>query len=247
MTLLICAIGVFLISFAKGAFGGGLAVIGIPVLALVMDPLQAGAMLAPLFVAMDIVGLRYWKPATWSRPDVMVLTPALLIGLGLGTVLIGILNVHLLSIAIAALCLAFAIAWWRSGGRVVVRPRRTGFAWLVGTGAGITTMVAHAGGPPLAVYLLRLGLPKALYAGTMSIVFTVGNAAKVLPWLWVAPPTAQTWALVLWVLPTVPLGVWAGWRLHNRLDQRQLFGLAYVLLTLAALKLLWDGVTGLLV
>jgi hypothetical protein len=40
---------VFLISFMKGAFGGGFAIIGIPLLALVMDPITAGALLAPLF------------------------------------------------------------------------------------------------------------------------------------------------------------------------------------------------------
>ena len=34
----------------KGSFGGGFAIIGIPLLALVMDPLTAGALLAPLFV-----------------------------------------------------------------------------------------------------------------------------------------------------------------------------------------------------
>jgi len=39
-----------LIAFMKGAFSGGIAIIGIPLLALVMHPLRAGALLAPLFV-----------------------------------------------------------------------------------------------------------------------------------------------------------------------------------------------------
>jgi uncharacterized membrane protein YfcA len=45
-------------------------------------------------------------------------------------------------------------------------------------------------------------------------------------------------------LPAVPLGVWAGWHLHNRLDQRQLYRACYGLLVVTALKLLWDGVQG---
>jgi uncharacterized membrane protein YfcA len=35
--------------------------------------------------------------------------------------------------------------------------------------------------------------------------------------------------------------IWLGWRLHQRLDQRQLYSLCYALLILASLKLLWDG------
>ncbi|MGI9388312.1 MAG: sulfite exporter TauE/SafE family protein, partial [Methyloligellaceae bacterium] len=33
----------FLITFTKGAFGGGFAIIGIPMMALAMDPIVAGA------------------------------------------------------------------------------------------------------------------------------------------------------------------------------------------------------------
>ena len=44
-------------------------------------------------------------------------------------------------------------------------------------------MVAHSGGPPLAMYLLPLGLGKHVYAGTTSMFFTVGNLIKAAPWL----------------------------------------------------------------
>jgi uncharacterized protein len=39
-------------------------------------------------------------------------------------------------------------------------------------------------------------------------------------------------------------GVWLGWRLHGKLDQRQLFRACYALLVVTAFKLLWDGVSG---
>ena len=35
-----------------------------------------------------------------------------------------------------------------------------------------------------------------------------------------------------------------GWRLLERLDQRQLYRACYALLTVTALKLLWDGRRG---
>ncbi|MCE2453682.1 MAG: sulfite exporter TauE/SafE family protein, partial [Nitrospinae bacterium] len=76
-TISLTLIGVFVIAFMKGGFGGGFAIVGIPLLALVMDPLTAGALLAPLFVVMDLFALRYWKPKTWSKPDLALLLPGL--------------------------------------------------------------------------------------------------------------------------------------------------------------------------
>jgi uncharacterized membrane protein YfcA len=56
--VMICFVS-FCIAFMKGAFGGGLATIGIPLLSLVMPPLEAGALLAPLLVVMDAFYQRY--------------------------------------------------------------------------------------------------------------------------------------------------------------------------------------------
>ncbi len=81
-TILVTFAGVFLICFMKGAFGGGFAIVGIPLLSLVMDPVKAGGLLAPLFIAMDLFSLRYWKPSTWSRPDLKLLVPGLVAGIG---------------------------------------------------------------------------------------------------------------------------------------------------------------------
>ena len=63
-TFLVAFAGVFLICFMKGAFGGGFSIVGIPLLSFVMDPVTAGGLLAPLFIAMDLFALRYWKPST---------------------------------------------------------------------------------------------------------------------------------------------------------------------------------------
>ena len=105
-------------------------------------------------------------------------------------------------------------------------------------------MVAHSGGPPLAMYLLPLGLSKEVYVGTTSIFFTVGNAIKTVPWLLLVKPAGNVWILMALCLLAIPFGVWAGWRLHRRLDQRQLYMACYALLIVTALKLLWDGVSG---
>ena len=239
--LLLAEASVLLIAFMRGAFGGGFAIIGIPLMSLAMDPVTAGGVLAPMFCAMDVAALPYWRPATWSRPDLKVLVPCLLVGVALGFFGLSGVDHHIIGVAVAAITLLFAGMWFYGGGTVVVRPRSTLTAAIAGTAAGITTMVAHAGGPPLALYLLRLGLPKAVYAGTTSIFFTVANAAKVGPWLLLAHPEPALVWLMVYCLPAVPLGVWLGWRFHARLDQQRLYRICYGLLVVTALKLLWDN------
>lgn len=244
LTFSVAALGVFLIAFMRGAFGGGFAIIGIPLLSLVMDPISAGALLAPLFIVMDVFAFRYWSPSTWSRPDVLRLVPAALVGIVLGFLLMRSIDVHLTAIIIALVTLAFAGHWLIGGGEPQARPRSTPKAVLWGTIGGVTTMVAHSGGPPIAMYLLPLGLAKAVYAGTTSIVFTAINLAKAGPWLVLGQPDRALWLLTALCAPVVPLGIHAGWLLHERLSHRQMYRACYGLLVVTACKLLWDGLRG---
>jgi hypothetical protein len=242
LTLAVAALGVFLIAFLRGAFGGGFAIIGIPLLSLVLDPIAAGTVLAPLFIAMDLVALRYWKPSTWSKPDAVLLVPTFIVGIGLGFLLMRAIDTRLATILIALVTLVFVALWFLGTSTQQPRPRSTPKALLCGLSGGVTTMVSHSGGPPLAMYLLPLGLPKAVYAGTTSLVFTAANLVKAGPWLLLGQPTRALWILMALCLPAVPIGIYAGWRLHERLSQERMYRLCYALLTVTALKLLWDGV-----
>jgi uncharacterized membrane protein YfcA len=242
--LAVALAGVFLIAFMKGAFGGGFAIVGIPLLSLAMDPIAAGALLAPLFIVMDVTALRFWRPSTWSRIDLAMLLPALVVGIGLGYFVLRDLDRHAVEIVMGVVTLVFAALWFLGGGEIKPRPRSAFKATFAGLSSGVTTMVAHSGGPPLAIYLLPLGMPKALYAGTTSLFFTVGNLLKAGPWLVLATPSHSLWMLMALCVPAVPIGVWAGWRLHERLDQRALYRACYAILVITAAKLLWDGLAG---
>lgn len=57
---------------------------------------------------------------------------------------------------------------------------------------------------------LRLSLPKAIYAGTTSLLFTAGSAIKVIPWLLIGGVQSDLWILMLIASPAIPLGVWIG-------------------------------------
>ena len=228
----------------KGAFGGGFAIIGIPFMALVMDPIAAGAQLAIVLCISDIVALRYWRPSTWSMPDLKVLIPGQLLGIGAGYLFMRIADRHFVTVVIALVTLWFAVLWLKRGGQIRPRPRSTVKGVAAGMASGVGSMIAHSGGPPVAMYLLPLGLQKSEYAGTTFMFFIVGNLVKAGPWLALVDLDQQFWTLLAINLPVIVLGVWSGWRLHERLDQVQLYRACYALLVVVALKLLWDGARG---
>lgn len=240
----VIAFAVFLITFMKGTFGGGFAIVGIPLMALVMDPIAAGALLAPVLCLSDIVALRYWRPSTWSKPDLKLLIPGQLLGIGAGYLFMRIADRHLVAVVIALVTLWFAGLWFKGGGHISSQPRSSVKGVAAGVASGIGSMIAHSGGPPVAMYLLPLGLSKSEYAGTTFMFFIVGNLLKAGPWLALVELNRQFWTLLIINLPVIVLGVWSGWRLHGRLDQVQLYRACYALLIVVALKLLWDGARG---
>lgn len=235
---------IFIVSVGKGAFGGGLAILGVPLLSLVLPPLDAAIVVAPLVTFMDFFAFGSFGKKTWSKPDLVWLAPALLVGIALGYVFFVYVDPRVVAAGIGAITVVFALDWFLRGRKSEhkERPVSPPLALLAGSAAGFTTFVAHAGGPPMTAYLLYRGLNKTVYAGTAVALFSLGNLVKLIPYsaLALAKPGTLMQALVL--APVVPAGVWLGKYIHDRLDQARLFFWCYVILLVAAAKLLYDAV-----
>lgn len=241
VTILIIAIG-------KSAFGGGLAILGIPLLALVMSPVEAAIIVAVEVSLMDLMALQRFGRESWSVADLKWLLPGLVLGIAIGYLVLVRVDVRIVSLVIGVITLIFTGHWFLKGrlasaGAMPVRPS---LALVSGAATGFTTFVAHAGGPPVAMYLLARGLDKTKLVGTTIIIFTLGNWLKLPPYLslGLANPGALWSALVL--APAVPVGIWLGRIAHDRLDQKRLFFWCYVLLSGAAVKLTVDAALALL-
>jgi uncharacterized protein len=238
----------FLMALGKGAFGGGLAMIGVPFMALVIDPVTAAIIFAPLVVFMDLFALRAFPPSTWSKPDLRWLLLGLSIGLLIGWLTIELVDRRIVTLLIAFVTLTFTIRWFLKDRLTPppphgVQPLR---ATLLAIISGFTTFIAHAGGPPTAIYLLGRNLGKTIYAGTTIAVFFFGNVIKLLPYSKLALDAPVAIAAALVFAPIVPIGIYIGKMIHDRLDQARLFFWCYVLLLITGGKLLWDSVRALM-
>jgi uncharacterized membrane protein YfcA len=110
--------------------------------------------------------------------------------------------------------------------------------------AGFTSTVAHAGGPPLLVYLLGRGLEKRRFIATTVGFYAVVNVVKLIPYVGLHVITRRTLLATAALLPFAPLGIVLGLTLQRRLPERPFFIVATVLLAASGVKLLWDGVLG---
>jgi uncharacterized membrane protein YfcA len=241
-------ITVFAVSIGKGAFGGGLAMLGVPLLSFAIEPIPASIMMSMLVAFMDIFAIGAFGPSTWSKPDLAWLLPGLAVGIGIGTAIVAFVDSRIVALLIAIITLSFTAHYFLRGRLAApgARPVSRALAVIAGAASGFTTFVAHAGGPPVAMYLLSRGVPKTMFAGTNVAFFIFANMLK-LP-SYVTLGWGRWW--IFWgaaaLAPAVPLGIWVGKRLHDRLPQRTLFFWCYIVLAGAAAKLLFDALRSLL-
>lgn len=231
-----------IIGISKGGFGGGLGVVGVPLLALVISPTQAAAILLPVLCAMDLVGLYSYRGA-WSRDLMRVLAPGAVAGIVLGALTFAVTSEDVVRLIVGVIAVGFTL--WQWVGRRLVEERQARPSVVRGSFwagvSGYTSFIAHAGGPPVAVYLLPLRLDKTTFVGTTVVYFTVVNYVKLLPYGLLGQFDATNLATSLVLLPLAPVGVLLGVVLHRRLPERWLFGVVYAALLVTGVKLLIDG------
>lgn len=234
-----------IVGISKGGFGSGIGLIAVPMMALTVPVPQAAAIMLPLLCVMDLVGLwTYWR--RWDNAAMRALLPAAVIGVAVGALTFSLLSEPMLRLAIGVVAVAFVLDhWlgWRPKGNAAPNKAK---AYGCGAVSGYTSFVAHAGGPPLNMYLLPLGLEKATLVATAVVFFAVVNYVKLVPYWWLGQlnPGNMTTALVL--LPLAPIGMLTGAWLMKRVSQALFMRICYGFVFFTGAKLTWDGVSGLL-
>lgn len=230
---------------SKAGFGSGAAFAAATILALVVDPGLALGIMLPLLMLVDVASLKpYWRK--WSMPDFKLLIWGGLPGVVAGAALYSVASPDLLRLLIGGVSVGFVL-WQLSLARGWVRIAQSRLPdWMgivLGVAAGFTTFVSHAGGPPVAMFLLTRGLDKTRYQATTVLLFWVLNIAKFFPYAALGMFTAQTFLANLVLAPFALLGTWIGVRAHHLVPQNVFFAITYVLLMVTGTKLIWDGLT----
>jgi hypothetical protein len=241
----VAIVAILLSGIAKGGFGAGSGGVAVPLMSIFIAPPEAAGIMLPILCAMDLFGVHAYRGrAAWRHLRIML--PGALVGIAVGALAFGLLPVNAVRLLLGGIAIAFALnQWFRISERLSARIARPGplAGAVCGAASGFTSTLAHAGGPPFAIYMLPQRLDKTTLVGTSVVFFLVVNYVKLVPYYALGQLNAGNLAASLLFAPLAPLGIRLGVWLHRRVSERAFYRVNYALLFATGAKLVWDGLT----
>jgi uncharacterized membrane protein YfcA len=236
---------VILVGLAKGGFGSGLGVAGVPIMALAMPPIEAAAIMLPILIVMDIVALIAWW-GVYDRRALRMLLPASLAGVAVGWAVAAFVTDAAVRLIVGT-CGGFLHA------ELLAQRQRQGGAggpqraqsMVLGRGFRFHQLCQPCRRPPMQMYLLPLRLDPRLLAGTTVLLFAVINAVKLVPYGMLGQFSTAHLAASAVLLPLAPVSTWLGARLVRLVSPQLFYSITYTTLFAVGAKLLWDGAASL--
>jgi hypothetical protein len=226
---------VFLASVVRSTFGFGDALVGMPLLALVLPLTTATPLMA--FVGPTIGAIlliRGWKHLDLRSAGVLILST--LAGIPLGLLLLKSMENRAVKIVLAAIILLSALTGLLRPGLLRLRGGRA--APVFGFAAGILGAAFNINGPPVAFFGALRGWPPQEFRATLQGYFLPTGAAILLAQgaagLW----KIQVFKLFALSLPALAAGAWIGGLLARRIPAEKFRLWVYGLIFAAGLVLL---------
>lgn len=243
----VAVVAVLITGISKGGFVGGFGMLSVPMLAMIIDPRQAAAILLPILCAMDIFAVKaFW--GRWDKQALISIIPGAIIGIIFGTVTFSVLNADMIRIIVGVVTLYFVLEYCLVGRR---KKEAEGLDYnnvkgsICGAMSGFTSFIAHAGGGPLSLYLFPLKLDKTKLMATSVVFFITVNYIKLIPYAWLGQLSADNLMTSLVLLPLAPIGVKLGVWMHHKVSNDIFYTICYFALFFTSLKLIYEGVSNL--
>lgn len=226
---------------------GGLpaiAMLAVPILSIVINPVTAAGLLLPVYVVSDVFGLWAYR-REFDRRVLSIGVAGMVIGTGIGWATADLVSEDLIRVMIGVIGAVFAAnLLLRDTSHVAARPIRKGPGLFWTAIAGFTSFVSHSGAPPWQVWVLPLKLPKMVFAGTTTIAFAIINAVKLVPYYFLGQLSFENLQVAAVLMLPAALAVFAGLKLVRVIPEKTFFSLVTWALLLISLKLIWDGALG---
>ena len=175
---------VILVGLSKGGLGGAAALMGVPVMALVINPVQAAAILLPILIVMDLVSLwtwRHWRDLTTLK----VMLPGAIIGIGLGWLTAAFVTVDAVRLIVGLVAVGFVLRWFY---QLMARQTEARAAQPLSPAPGGGLSPASRASSPMPAARptrsMQCGCARTpkIYTGTAVMFFAAVNAVKLVPY-----------------------------------------------------------------
>ena len=227
---------------ALGLSKGGFAVVGsisTPLVALILPPFDAAALLLPILIVQDVISVWVYR-RDWSKRNLKIMLPGAVFGVGVAWFLAAQVPEAIVRLIVGAIALSFVLnMWFRPKPAQKMPHAPSGIFW--GAVSGFTSAFANVGGPPFQIYMLPQQLPKLTLVGTSTIFFATVNWLKVLPYFALGNFSSHGLFLSLALMPLAIAANFAGIWLVRVTPVELFYKIAYVLVFLLSLALIWQG------
>lgn len=227
---------------AKGGFAG-LGALSLPMIALATDPVRAAAILLPILIVQDVVGVWAFRRSI----DMFVLGWTLggaVVGIVLGYVFAASVSADAVLAAVGAISVLFgAYRLWRDRRGQPAASASPGWVGaLFGAASGFTSQIAHAGGPPWQLWVLPRRLSRDMLVGTTAVYFAAVNWIKVPAYLALGQFTRENMLTAGALLPVAVVSTFAGVWLVRRVSPERFYTAIYWLMIAVGVVLMWKAV-----
>jgi uncharacterized membrane protein YfcA len=236
---------VIFVGLSKGGFSG-LSLISLPLLALVLSPIRAAAIMLPILIVQDVVSVWAYR-RDFDRRIVVILVSGATLGIGIATIFASRVSDAAVLLVVGAIGAGFVLYSWlpRAGRCDAAQPARImpGLFW--GACCGFTSFIANAGAPPFQVYTLPLRLKPQTYAGCQTMVFAVVNLIKLAAFFTLGQVSFDNFAISATLFPVAIVATLAGVWLVRRVQSDAFYKIVYGLTLVIGFRLIWSGAIGL--
>jgi uncharacterized membrane protein YfcA len=234
----------FIQGISKSGLVGSVGLISVPLLALVMPAREAAGLLLPVLLCLDVIAIwLYRQDADWRILRIML--PGALVGTGLGWALWTVVSDAQVMLGVGIVTVLFTLdSLLPLRRRLPDAPPSRLWGGFWGAVSGLTSFISHTGGPPFQIYALPRRLPPAAFAATSAYFFAIVNVIKLPPYYLLGTISLSSLGRAAALVPAGMLGVAIGVFLVRRISARAFYAIAYILILLLGLKILYDGVMG---
>ena len=234
---------VTLLGLSKGGFVG-LGALSLPMLALAISPVRAAAILLPILIVQDVVGVWAFRKS-WDGHVLAWMLPGSMIGIALAYVFAARVSEGAVLGVVGAISILFGAyrLWTDRRGAISAPAKSPGWVGtLAGIASGFTSQIAHAGQPPFQIWVLPKRLPRDVLVGTTAIFFAATNWLKVPAYWALGQFSRENLLAAAALLPVAIASTFAGVWLVRRVSPARFYTAIYALMILVGVKLVWDAV-----
>lgn len=235
----LAASAAFCCGLAKSGFGG-FGLITVLLMAMILPAKESTGAVLPLLIAADLMAIRGFRDHVDWR-ELRRLLPSTLIGIVSGWMLMGGIPNAKFGMFLGWMILAMMalVVWQRFDRRILAAVMHhsvlSGFSGFV---AGVSTMMANAGGPAMTFYLLAKKFDKMSFVGTCAWFFFVTNLSKLPLSIELGLISRTSLMLDLALVPVVAAGFLLGKKLLGRVAQGPFEWILMVMAVASAIKLI---------